>query len=43
MLVSASLSARAQFDAIVPFADKLRSRGKMLSIMSAELRRATAH
>jgi hypothetical protein len=43
MLVSVSLSARPHFDAIRPFEDKLRDRGKAVSIMSAELACATAH
>jgi hypothetical protein len=42
MLVSASLSARAQFDAIDANTDKSRDRGNTPSIMSAEPRPATA-
>jgi hypothetical protein len=42
MLVSASLSARAQFDANGAVADKSRDRGNTPSIMSAEPWLATA-
>ena len=43
MLVSASLSARAQLERSVPFAGNLRRDGNKASIMSAELCRATPH